>query len=247
MVLELIIWLSQHWGEAIAYGILPFVLVSYLNVVIWRKSWRASFSGYSQCEYCHHRLGAVELIPIAGYLIHGGKCKHCGEPINPLHPLLETAFAVGWFGLVIRFGLNDPWLPAIMLTYAYGYFLAAYDLKYRYIPRNETILGLLLMTGIQVWRLGTAVLWPVGAMAALVVSSVLVSSWISKKSIGSLIGHGDWLVVLMIAVLVGLPASWWVILVACLLGLATTMAPIVGKRVPFVTMLFVATWIVILF
>ena len=51
----------------------------------------------SACSHCGRTLGPHELIPVLSYLIQRGRCRTCGTPIWPGHPIGETAcLAVGW-------------------------------------------------------------------------------------------------------------------------------------------------------
>lgn len=50
-------------------------------------------SGRSHCV-CGKTLRAWELIPVAGYILQGGK-THCGAKISPIYPVLETCTGVG--------------------------------------------------------------------------------------------------------------------------------------------------------
>lgn len=45
--------------------------------------------GRSKCEKCYNVLTWWELIPIAGYIINRGSCRHCGNPINRLYIMVE--------------------------------------------------------------------------------------------------------------------------------------------------------------
>lgn len=55
----------------------------------------------SRCPHCGHQIRWFENIPIASYIVLGGKCSQCAAPIGPRYPLLElvsgTLFAwCGW-------------------------------------------------------------------------------------------------------------------------------------------------------
>ena len=73
----------------------------------------------SHCRACGRKLGFVELIPVAGYLLLRGKCSNCGVPIGIGSPLVEaisgSTFAVPlllfgvWPGLGIGVALNVAW------------------------------------------------------------------------------------------------------------------------------------------
>lgn len=48
----------------------------------------------SACPACGRRLGILELIPAASWVVQRGKCRGCKAPISPAYPLTELA-AIG--------------------------------------------------------------------------------------------------------------------------------------------------------
>jgi prepilin signal peptidase PulO-like enzyme (type II secretory pathway) len=45
----------------------------------------------SHCRYCGRQLGVLDLIPVAGYVIRGGRCATCRAAIGISSPLVEAA------------------------------------------------------------------------------------------------------------------------------------------------------------
>jgi leader peptidase (prepilin peptidase) / N-methyltransferase len=43
----------------------------------------------SHCRTCGRRLNFVDLLPVAGYVIRGGRCATCRAPIGVSAPILE--------------------------------------------------------------------------------------------------------------------------------------------------------------
>jgi leader peptidase (prepilin peptidase)/N-methyltransferase len=58
----------------------------------------------SRCPACSHPITALQNIPLASYLVLGGKCAACGVRISPRYPLIEaftglaSAYAAWHFG-----------------------------------------------------------------------------------------------------------------------------------------------------
>ena len=78
---------------------------SFLNCVAWRIVHNEPVSkGRSHCDVCGHVLGIGDLIPIAGYLAHRGRCRYCGVRLSAVHVIAEAVSAV-LFAAVL---LNDP-------------------------------------------------------------------------------------------------------------------------------------------
>ena len=100
-----------------AYLVLVALLVgSFINLAADRIPRRESVvRPRSHCRSCNRVLNVVDLLPVAGYVLRGGRCAHCRTPIGVLAPLME-ATAGGlmllsllwlglWPGLVLGFAL----------------------------------------------------------------------------------------------------------------------------------------------
>ncbi|MBT9550065.1 MAG: prepilin peptidase [Hydrogenophaga sp.] len=102
--------------DASILGVLGLLIGSFLNVVIHRlpkmmeMRWAAECAELqgtatrqeaeeapafnlmvprSRCPHCSHQIRWFENIPVASYLVLGGKCSHCRAPISPRYPLIE--------------------------------------------------------------------------------------------------------------------------------------------------------------
>jgi prepilin signal peptidase PulO-like enzyme (type II secretory pathway) len=59
----------------------------------------------SHCRSCGRRLNAIDLLPVAGYLLRGGRCASCRVPIGASAPMIELVsgglmiVAIAWLGL----------------------------------------------------------------------------------------------------------------------------------------------------
>ena len=47
--------------------------------------------GRSACEHCGATLTIRDLVPIAGWLVNRGRCRHCGHAVSALYPAIELA------------------------------------------------------------------------------------------------------------------------------------------------------------
>ncbi|MDR3529059.1 MAG: prepilin peptidase [Rhodopila sp.] len=69
----------------------PFV-GSFLGVLIVRLPDRTPIVlARSACPHCGTRLSAIDLIPLASFLLLRGRCRHCRHPIGLFHPMVELA------------------------------------------------------------------------------------------------------------------------------------------------------------
>ncbi|MHB8612365.1 MAG: prepilin peptidase [Candidatus Dormibacteraceae bacterium] len=59
----------------------------------------------SHCRACGRHLNAIDLLPVIGYVVRGGRCASCRTPIGASAPLIELVsgglmiVAIAWLGL----------------------------------------------------------------------------------------------------------------------------------------------------
>ncbi|HEY9702383.1 MAG TPA: prepilin peptidase, partial [Allocoleopsis sp.] len=81
-------------GNVIVFG-LGSAIGSFLNVVIYRiPAGLSILHPPSRCPHCKHQLGITENIPVFGWLLLQGKCKHCHSPISIRYPIIETVTGI---------------------------------------------------------------------------------------------------------------------------------------------------------
>jgi leader peptidase (prepilin peptidase) / N-methyltransferase len=117
---------------------------SFLNVVIYRLPAGLSLLWPpSRCPKCGHGLGLTENIPILGWLLLRGRCRHCHTKISVRYPLVETFTALTFLITYWHFG-------ATWQTVGYCLFLSwlislsMIDLDTMTLPNPLTISGLVL-------------------------------------------------------------------------------------------------------
>ena len=90
-------------------GVLGLCVGSFLNVVIYRLPRNMSLAfPASHCTVCHYSLKWYDNIPILSWLLLGGKCRRCGEPISVRYTVVELANTVLWLLSVALFWENNP-------------------------------------------------------------------------------------------------------------------------------------------
>jgi leader peptidase (prepilin peptidase)/N-methyltransferase len=57
----------------------------------------------SECPNCHKQLRAYELVPLASWMVQGGRCRNCRQPISRFYPGMELGAALVplWAGLTL--------------------------------------------------------------------------------------------------------------------------------------------------
>lgn len=128
------------WGASIG---------SFLNVVVYRLPAGLSLIyPPSRCPHCLHRLGNRENIPVFGWILLKGRCRHCHSPISPRYPLVEAATG-GLFLLVFwSFGLSWQTL-GYWTFFSWLLALALIDLDTMTLPNPLTQSGVILGLGFQ--------------------------------------------------------------------------------------------------
>jgi leader peptidase (prepilin peptidase) / N-methyltransferase len=117
---------------------------SFLNVVIYRLPAGISLLWPpSRCPKCGHKLGLTENIPILGWLMLRGRCRHCHTSISVRYPLVETFTALMWLATFWRFGATWQ-MSGYCLLLAWLIALAAIDLDTMTLPNPLTSSGLVL-------------------------------------------------------------------------------------------------------
>jgi leader peptidase (prepilin peptidase)/N-methyltransferase len=94
---------------------------SFLNVVIYRLPRGISLSNppNSFCPNCRHSLGPLDLFPLFSWLVSGGKCRYCKNPVPSRYFWVELLNGSLWAGVWWRFLIAD-WAPATAVAYMLG-------------------------------------------------------------------------------------------------------------------------------
>src|SRR3989344_4817283 len=130
----------------IVFAILSFIfgsiIGSFINVVLLRKNTGETIvSGRSRCFSCNTTIVWYDNIPLIGYLILGGKCRHCRSKISMQYPIVE--FLTGLLAIFIFLNIHvkpsgfDTGFFAEFLfgfaVFAALFTLAAYDARTKII------------------------------------------------------------------------------------------------------------------
>ncbi|APG63526.1 hypothetical protein LPB140_03175 [Sphingorhabdus lutea] len=113
------------------------IMGSFIGALVTRWPRAISLSsGRSQCDACQYKLRVADLIPIFSVLLLRGKCRHCGNKIDPIHQISEmSAMIIGglsfmtlpifdafWFALfawillpLIILDARHLWLPNLLI------------------------------------------------------------------------------------------------------------------------------------
>ncbi len=124
---------------------------SFLNVVIWRLPRGESLARPpSSCPRCHARIRPRDNVPVVSWLLLGGRCRDCKEPVSIRYPAVELASALLFTLFAWHFGA--VWeLPAFCYLAAVGLALALIDFDVHRLPDALTLpsygVGIVLLGG----------------------------------------------------------------------------------------------------
>jgi prepilin signal peptidase PulO-like enzyme (type II secretory pathway) len=91
-----------------AYLVMVALLIgSFINLAADRVPRGESVvSPRSHCRSCGRVLNAVDLLPVAGYLIRGGRCASCNTAIGISSPAVEALCGAAMLASVTSLGLG---------------------------------------------------------------------------------------------------------------------------------------------
>jgi leader peptidase (prepilin peptidase) / N-methyltransferase len=124
-----------------AFGL---VIGSFLNVCIYRLPRRESivFPG-SRCPKCGKAVRPYDNIPVLSYLLLGGKCRSCRQPISAQYPLVELLAGLSFYACAAVWGLTPPaFVNSLFLSLIIV--LVFTDYHHQILPNALTFPGLIL-------------------------------------------------------------------------------------------------------
>src|SRR5262245_65769934 len=84
----------------VAIPVLGLVVGSFFNVVIYRLPRRQSlwWPG-SRCPKCGRGVRPYDNIPVLSWLVLGGRCRDCGNPISIQYPIVEAVTGLAFLAI----------------------------------------------------------------------------------------------------------------------------------------------------
>ena len=125
-------------------AVFGLIIGSFLNVCIYRipqnKSivWPGSF-----CPKCGKHIKFYDNIPLLSYIILGGKCRYCKEPISCQYPIVEFLTGLLTLLFVWHWGLT-AWTGVLLVALYSLIILSVIDLELMIIP-DRFSLGLMVL------------------------------------------------------------------------------------------------------
>jgi prepilin signal peptidase PulO-like enzyme (type II secretory pathway) len=105
-------------GLAAYLVVVALLLGSFINMAADRLPRHESLvHPRSHCRSCGRVLNLVDLIPVAGYLVRGGRCASCRTAIGASSPAVEALCGAA---MVASVALLGPWWGAVAGFVAVG-------------------------------------------------------------------------------------------------------------------------------
>lgn len=207
----------------ILLAVLGAALGSFINVVIYRLPRKQSLiHPPSRCPHCGRRIQARDNIPLVGFLLLGGRCRNCREPIGWRYPLVELGSA----GLLPVMWVRSTSLPDFIASGLLGLVLLALafiDLEHQIIPNAISypgiVLGLLL--AVPQGRFADSVLTAAAAGAFF-----LLLAFISRGGMGG----GDVKLATLLGAFLGWPGTAVALFVAFSIGAGVGLILVAMRR-----------------
>ena len=132
------------WGPPIVAGLFGAIVGSFLNVCIHRLPRGASVVWpASACPGCGRVLAWFDNVPVLSYMVLGGRCRSCREPISVRYPIVEALTALMFAGAWWLWG--PSLLLAARLIFGCALIvLFAIDLEHQLLPNAITLPGIVV-------------------------------------------------------------------------------------------------------
>jgi len=194
---------------------------SFLNCCAYRMCHGLSIvKGRSECDRCKHQLGVLDLIPVFSYLLSGGKCRYCGNKLDPRYLFSEIVSGVVYVLIVVKFGLTIETIEYLILC---SLMLCASfaDLEDFIIPDILIIIGIVnrilfcVFSNNFLSELLKSVINGTVMAGSLLILVIVMEKILKKEAMGG----GDIKLVFMVGLYLSIPQSLFGILVACVVGI----------------------------
>ncbi len=238
----------------IYFFIIGLCFGSFALATAWRIKKNKDFvKQRSECENCHHKLSASDLVPLFSWIFMRGKCRYCGNKLSALLPLAELTGGI-FFGLSFfawPYALNGVlaitgfvlWCVSLVLLLI----LFFYDLQWTILPNKvmyplwavSLIYALTNFAGHASW------MFIVNILGAIAVSFGIFYVFFTVSK-GTWIGYGDVRLGIAIGLLVSTPAKSAIVLfIASVVGILFSLPGLVtgsrklASKIPFGPLLII--------
>jgi len=194
------------------------IVGSFLNVAVYRYRTGYTLGGRSICLACGRPLQWFELIPLASFIIQGGKCHTCGARVSWQYPLVELATALAFWGIYRQsLSIHGGFWVLILDATIWSILIAitTYDLRHKIIPDEWVYLfGVFAMIRLVV----SGADWQWGFIAGVILFGFFGGLWLISR--GKWMGFGDAKLALGLGFFLGLEPALSAVMLAFWTGAA---------------------------
>lgn len=181
--------------QFILIAVLGAGLGSFASALAYRIPRDISWTGRerSRCTSCNTTLTARDLVPILSWVMHRGKCRHCGAKVSRRYPLTEITAMLMALALWAAWGWDWPLVPLLLAVP----FLLAHiliDAEYMILPDDiNLMLGVIFVMFADITTAGTMPALAIALAAGPVLAgAMLLTGWIMKIALKKeALGWGD--------------------------------------------------------
>jgi len=233
--------------------LLGAILGSFLNVCIVRLPKHESLiRPSSHCPHCNKPIKFYDNIPIVSYIILGGKCRSCKNPISLRYPVVEALTGLMSVALFMKYGPTVQFLLFLLFSAAL-LVITFIDLSHQIIPDAISIPGIPFGIGASFFI--PTVSWLESLLGILVGGGLLFLIAVGYKWITGRdgMGGGDIKLLAMMGAWLGWKAIPFIILASSLIGLLVgggsglLLKKGLRAKIPFGPFLAIASLIYIFF
>ncbi|WP_249870873.1 prepilin peptidase [Oceanobacillus saliphilus] len=206
------------------FFLLGLIFGSFYNVVGLRLPKNIPFANdRSVCPQCNNQLTWYENIPLVSFLIQRGKCRHCGESISYIYPVIEfltgALFAFSFYSIGFQAELITALLFVSMLM-----IIVVSDITYMLIPNKVLLFFLPLFIGMRIIEPSDP-WWSAIGGAMIGFGLIFMIILISRGGMGA----GDMKLFGVLGIVLGMEKVLLAFFLSCLIGAVIGMVLILFK------------------
>jgi leader peptidase (prepilin peptidase) / N-methyltransferase len=231
-----------------AAALFGLMIGSFLNVCIARIPEGESIaSPGSRCPRCRTPIRWYDNLPVVSYLLLGGKCRSCKQPISARYPAVELITAIAFAIQAFYAGDDFVLLASRLIFTALLIVLFGTDYDVQRLPNVLTLPGLVVGLGFSVVQppgLRDAV---IGALLGAGILQGIRLTWYALRGVEGM-GFGDVKMLAMIGAFLGwrnvIVVLFFSSLAGAVVGIALTVTgrQAMSTKLPFGTFMAVAAF-----
>lgn len=210
----------MEWLGISGVILLGAVVGSFLNVCIYRIPRGESLVfPASRCPQCGCGISWHDNVPIVGYFLLRGRCRHCRQPISGRYPLVEFLSAVLALTAYVKFGFSLA-LPVVFLFLAAVIVIVFIDIEHQIIPHEIVLPGIPVFLLASVFIMGVP--WLDSFLGIMVGIGILylIALYYEQLTGNEGMGGGDVNLMAMFGAFLGWQSLLFILMIASVTGAA---------------------------